>query len=102
MTALNIATDIPSNINTLEKLVAWATSCLHRLNTDVSVSEGVDYVQRAAQANPYYVAQSNIHRLISRTSIELDPDLFVGGRKLWTYAKEINTTKVLTDDMKAN
>jgi hypothetical protein len=101
MTALNIATDIPSSINSVEKLSVWCTNVLHRLYADISVAEGESYTQRAAQANPYYIASANVHRHIGRQSIELDPDFSIGGTKPWSYAKDLGT-KSLTADMKAN
>jgi hypothetical protein len=101
MTALNIATDIPTNINTIEKLHLWSGNILHNLYPEISVAEGENYSQRAAQSNPYYIASTNVHRQISRTSIELDPGFLIGAAKPWSYAKDIGT-KSLTADMKAN
>jgi hypothetical protein len=101
MTTINVATDIPTNINTLEKLLVWAGNCFHNLNGEVTVTEGVNITQYAAQSNPYFIAGVNLHRQVNRQSIELDPGFSVGGLKPWAYAKELST-KVLTAEMKAN
>ncbi len=39
MTALNISTDIPTNINTLEKLAAWVGLALERCNPSAKILE---------------------------------------------------------------
>jgi hypothetical protein len=101
MTALNIATDIPTNINSVEKLSVWCGNVLHTLYPEVSVAEGDNYTQRAAQSNPYYIASANLHRNVARQSIELDPNFAIGASKPWSYAKDLGT-KTLTADMKAN
>jgi hypothetical protein len=101
MTALNIATDIPTNINTVEKLHVWSGNILHNLYPEISVAEGESYTQRGAQSNAYYIASANLHRQITRTSIELDNGFSIGASKPWSYAKDIGN-KSLTADMKAN
>jgi hypothetical protein len=101
MTALNIATDIPSNIVTLEQLSVWSSKCLANLNSTAVAVEGVNYTQSAAQAATFYIANTDTNQHIGRMSISMDPAYLVGGAKPWIYAKEIST-KVLTASMKAN
>lgn len=102
MTQINIATDIPSSIDTVEKLHAWSGSCLHTLNPELSATEGVDNIQRVATCNPYYISSSNLHRLIVRSSLELDNAVFTNGKKIWQNVKEISPNRALTAEMKAN
>jgi hypothetical protein len=101
MTALNIATDIPNAINTVEQLAVWATNVLATLNSNINAVEGENYAQRAAQSGKFYIASADKTRHIGRVSIELGADHLIGGSKPWSYALELST-KPLTAAMKAN
>jgi len=92
MTAINVATDIPSGINTLEKLAAWACLSLANVNPTVEVIEGVGYVERAAQAGPFFVPSENKHRLLCRLSMQISADYQAGGAKTWSYVQELSNT----------
>jgi hypothetical protein len=94
MSSLNIATDIPSQIVTLEQLAAWAGLALTNVNPSLTAIEGQGYTERCCQANPYFIAADNKHRLIIRQSIVLSSDYLSGGRKLWLFAQELSTTAV--------
>lgn len=94
MSAINIATDIPSQINTLEKLVAWGGLTLANINPSLTVIEGVGYTERASQAGVFYVAADNKYRLLVRASIQMSADYLAGGSKLWTFANELSNTAV--------
>ena len=101
MTNINIATDIPSEIVTVEQLNVWTSKCLYRLYPEVTASEGVNNVTKCVQSGDYPIDNTTITRHIGRTSIELDPDYSIGSKKDWMYAKVLGT-KTLTADMKAN
>ncbi|WP_310485720.1 hypothetical protein [Chamaesiphon sp. VAR_48_metabat_403] len=101
MTALNIATDIPSNINSLEKLAVWASNCLFTLNPSVVAVEGENFSQRSAQAGTYFVAATNKTRHVGRNSIVLTANYAVGDEKQWFYAEELSAAP-LTASMKTN
>ena len=101
MSALNIATDIPSSIVTLEQLSVWSSRCLWQLNAATNAIEGENYSQRAAQAGEFYIAAVNKTRHIGRQSIEMSPEYQTGPLKDWMYAQELSTTP-LTPAMKAN
>jgi hypothetical protein len=101
MTALVIATDIPSSINTVEKLAVWSANVLFNLNSGVTAVEGDNYTQRAAQSGNFYIAATDLTRHVARQSIELDAAYSIGAAKPWAYAKELSQ-KPLTADMKAN
>lgn len=94
MTALNIATQIPSQINTVEKLHVWTGLLLANLNPSLTAIEGVGYTERCAQAGIYYVAADNKYRALIRDSIQISPDYLAGGDKLWTYAQELSNTAI--------
>lgn len=101
MTALNIATDIPSNINTMEKLAVWLSNCLFTLNPTINAVEGENFSQRSAQSGTYYIASTNITRHVGRQSIPLSDGYSVGNNKQWNYALPLSDA-ALTAEMKAN
>lgn len=101
MTAISIATDIPSNIVTLEQLNLWSSRCLANLNSAINATEGENYTQRACQSGVFYIASVDKFRHVSRTSIELSPEHLTGAAKDWMYAVEVSN-KPLTAAMKAN
>ncbi len=92
MTAINIATDIPSQINTLEKLFAWAGLALANINPSLTALEGVGYTERCAQAGIFYVAADNKYRALIRGSVQMSSDYLAGGAKQWTFAQELSNT----------
>lgn len=101
MTALNIQTDIPSQIDTLEKLMVWGARCLTNLNSNVAAIEGENYVQRATSAGVFYIAAVDKTQHIGRQSIQLSADNLISSSKTWATALEISQ-KPLTAVMKSN
>lgn len=94
MTALNIATDVPSQINTLEKLAVWAITTLNACNPSLEVVEGQGYVERAAQAGIFYVKADSKHRFLGRASVQMSSEYLAGGSKTWNYAQELSNTPI--------
>ena len=91
MTNINVLTDIPDKIITLEMLHLWTTNCLAALNPTVSAVEGENYVQRAAQAGVFYIASNNKYRHVGRTSIEMLPQHLYDNGKPWLYALPLSS-----------
>lgn len=94
MTALNITTDIPSQINTVEQLAAWCALTLANINPTTEVIEGVGYVERAAQAGIFYVSADNKYRLLARISLQVSADHLAGGTKTWKYIQDLSNTAI--------
>ncbi|MDZ8135163.1 MAG: glucose-6-phosphate dehydrogenase [Nostoc sp. DedQUE04] len=92
MTAFNPATDIPSQIDTLEKLAAWLGSALFTINPTLTVIEGAGYTERACQAGNFFVATDAKTRMIVRLSLEVSPDQASGANKNWTYIQPLSNT----------
>lgn len=93
MTAINIATDIPSSINTLERLATWAIMSLRRTNPtqkviEVSESAPVNVVQAAiVQADDGSV------RFFGRISLPVAADYAEDNvNKLWMKSEELSNT----------
>ncbi|MEH2448946.1 MAG: glucose-6-phosphate dehydrogenase [Nostoc sp.] len=94
MTAINIATDIPFAINTLEKLAVWSGLTLANINPSLTAIEGVGYTERVSQAGIFYVQADNKYRALIRNSIQMSPDYLAGGAKLWTFAQDLSNTAI--------
>jgi len=101
MTAINTATDIPSNIVTLEQLAVWCDNCLSALNPSLSVVEGENYSQRAASTGTYYIASTNKYRHVGRVSVEMDIRHLYDAGKPWLYALPLSDA-ALNPLMKVN
>ena len=89
MTAFTTS-QIPSSVNTLEKLVLWATTALQYINPTTVSEEGEGFVEKAVSSNTFYVQSANRHVFLGRVSIGVSPDRIVGGAKHWTYAQELS------------
>lgn len=96
MTAINISTDIPSQIDTLEKLAAWSGLTLANINAGLTAIEGAGYTERVSQAGVFYVQADNKYRILIRHSIEMSSDYLAGGSKLWTFAQALSNTAIPT------
>ncbi|MBE8985893.1 glucose-6-phosphate dehydrogenase [Nostoc sp. LEGE 12450] len=101
MTTINIATDIPSQITTLEQLHAWSAQALFSINPTLVVIEGVGYTERAAQAGNFWVAADSKTRMICRLSLEVSPDHLSASGKPWTFVQPLSAT-ALPASFKAN
>lgn len=94
MTAIAIANQIPSQIDTLEKLHVWSGLALANINPTQTAIEGVGYTERVSQAGIFFVAADNKYRALIRSSIQMSPDHLAGGAKLWTYAQPLASTAI--------
>lgn len=101
MTAINLATDIPSQITTLEQLHFWASLALAAINPTLVVTEGVGYDERACQAGIFFVGVTGKHRGLTRGSVEVAPDYLSGAQKTWMYAIEYSNSPI-PSNFKAN
>ncbi len=97
MTALNITTDIPSNINTLEKLAAWVGLALERCNPTLKILESPEAEpQRVAQA-VLIRADDATHRMIIRLALTVNDDYASNSTvKFWQNAQEFSNVALPT------
>lgn len=97
MTVLNIATDIPSNINTLEKLAAWVGLALERCNPTLKILESPDATpQRVAEA-VLIKADDATHRMIIRLTIPIVSDYASNSTvKFWQQALPLSDVALPT------
>ncbi|WP_193196410.1 glucose-6-phosphate dehydrogenase [Nostoc sp. MG11] len=94
MTAINLATDIPSQINTVEKLHSWTGNLLANVNPALMVIEGVSYTERAAQWGRFWIPADVKTREIIRLSLAVSADWTNGSGKPWTFVQELSTTAI--------
>jgi hypothetical protein len=89
MTTLSL-TNIPSNINTLEKLHLWTVLALRDINGAKSIVEAEGYLPERLVQAPIIETPNAGQRFILRTSIELDL-IYTSDKtkKLWEHAKEL-------------
>lgn len=97
MTALNPATDIPTNIDTVEKLAVWTANVLSSLNLTTTALEAAGYSQRVAQSGVFYVDVDNRHRSLIRLSIPMSPEHLAGANNNWVYAEELSNAPIPTN-----
>ena len=89
MTAFN-KDQLPSNVNTLEKLIVWAGTAAYQINKIVTATEGVGAAQKVAQFGIYNVESNNTNRVILRQSLELEDDYAINGKPIWEEVKELS------------
>lgn len=90
------STDIPTNINTLEKLAAWVGLALARCNPSLKILEDPNLPpQRAAEA-VLLKADDNSYRLVIRLSLPIDAGYAENTAKFWTNTNELSNTALPT------
>lgn len=92
---LDIATQIPTDINTVEQLAVWALLLLDD-------QAGIVQIKEEENMLPVWAAQTQIvrvadktKRMIGRFSLEMEPDYDTNTTvKLWRRVKEVVTTTI--------
>ena len=93
MTQIDITTDIPSDINTLERLAMWTCMALRRVNLTLSIIEIANAPAEKAVQTALVLADDNSIRFIGRMSLEIPNDYAEDNSvKLWNKAKELSNT----------
>ena len=85
---------IPSNINTLEKLAAWCALGLHRINPTLSILEQENQAPTRVAQTVFFQAADGSLRLSVRLSIPIDPTYSTQGRKFWENAQDISNVVI--------
>jgi hypothetical protein len=95
MTTINIATDIPSQINTLERLAMWSCMALRRVNPTLAVIEVSNQTAEKVAQTAIVQADDGKIRFVGRLSIEVASDYGEDSTsKLWTKALEFSNTQL--------
>lgn len=92
-------TDIPSSVNSLEKLLVWANSVLNEVAPSVTAIEATGSAERVANSGVFQISATDpvTWRCISRTSIPLSSQWRRGQGKLWTYAQDVSSAAIPTE-----
>jgi hypothetical protein len=94
MTALNLSTDIPSAINTVERLHAWSGYLLATVNPQLAILEDVNRTEFVASEGIIKAADGSI-RVITRAALDLDPNYrYDSSKKLWMHVREFSSTAI--------
>lgn len=94
MTAFNPTTDLPSQINTVESLVAWGIYVLATANPQKAILEDLNRSEYAAQTGIVKAADQS-QRMIGRASLELDDTYLTDNtKKLWMHVKELSSVEI--------
>jgi hypothetical protein len=91
-------TDIPSSVNTLEKLIVWASTIMNDLYTDTTAIESTGNAERVCQSAPFLITAVTppTWRVVSRTSIPLQPT-WRRQQKIWQFAIDIGSASIPTE-----
>lgn len=94
MSSLVLATGIPSNINTLERVLAWSGYTLAFCNPTVGVVEAVNRTEKAAQAIIFQAADDS-YRILIRACLPVNPN-FMNDRtvKIWQHTQELSNVAI--------
>jgi hypothetical protein len=95
MSALTIGTDVPTNINSLEKMILWAALTGNNIASAVEVVEVVGELPQSVAQVTISQAADDTYRASVRLSVKLDP-AFMNDRtkKLWEFAQEWSSASI--------
>jgi len=89
---------LPTSIDTVEKLSVWCAMVLNNvaLQTTVQETSGLNQPVAVSQVFTYADTGVNKWRHVGRQSVEINPLWQTGAQKLWTYAQVISSTAIPT------
>ena len=91
MTAFN-SSQIPSSVDTFEKLNAWSALVLNHVNPNLEVIEGPNAVVKASQFGIFKIDSTGKTNVFSRQSCELEDDFAYYNGPLYERVKEFSQT----------
>lgn len=90
MTAF-VAANLPSTVNSLEKLAVWVSLALSQINPSLAVIETTGESTKVAQT-ALFRASDNTVRLSVRLSVPIDPNYAINTVKFWGNAQDLSNT----------
>ena len=94
MTAINITTDIPTNIKTLEQLAAWSALALYRCNPSRKILENPDLSPQPVAYIGLIKADNNTNRLVVRLSLPIADSYPESSQKFWMNTLEFDNVEL--------
>jgi hypothetical protein len=91
--------DLPTSINTVEKLAVWVGNVLNNVALQTTVQEvsGISQPVAVSQIFTYNDAGTLKWRYVARISVEISPNHQSGAAKIWTHAQNLSATAIPTD-----
>lgn len=89
---LNLA-QIPSEIDTAEKLATWVLMLLHEAHPTLKTVESENISEYVAQAS-IIKAFDESTRVVFRVSLPLNSNYWTAGDPLWTQTKKLSDTAI--------
>lgn len=96
MSTINIGTSIPSAINTLEKLLAWAGFAFHFYNKGLQRQLPSDTAPGSIAEAVIVTDVNNQPCLVIRCTIPLSDSYMSNANKLWEDALEVSNVPIGT------
>ena len=91
MTALNLA-NIPSNINTYERLLIWAAQCCQSISNGQQTNAVSGVAQVPTVQVQVAITADNVDRFIVSAYVPVNmDDLNSGSQKTWMAAKDLSS-----------
>lgn len=90
-----VPADIPSNVNTVEKLVVWGNTILSDLYPDLTRVESAGQAVRLVQSGPFLIEATTPSQwvIISRSSLSL-PSNWRRNGKIWVNVTDIGPSAI--------
>lgn len=92
-----VPSNIPGNVNTLEKLACWVGLALARLNPTLSSLELTGQTPEKVAQVSFFRAADNTLRLNVRLSIPIDEQYASLTRKFWENAQDLSQASLPTN-----
>ncbi|NDJ16780.1 glucose-6-phosphate dehydrogenase [Myxacorys almedinensis] len=91
--------DVPSSVNSVEKLIVWANSLMDELHPSVTAIEASGVAERVCASGLFKITATDpvTWRAISRTSIPIGSSWRRGNAKIWTFAQDISSQAIPTE-----
>jgi hypothetical protein len=97
MTAFTASTDLPSAVNSLEKLAVWTGLVLGRVNPTLAILEDPGFAPERVCQTQIRRVDDGSERCIIRIAVPMDETYKSDiSRKLWTFASDISNIVIPT------
>lgn len=91
-----LSSNVPSNVNTVERLHLWSGLILIRNNPTLAILEQADASPQKATQGYFFRAGDNTLRYTLRITLGIDETYSTQTRKFWENALELTNTAIPT------
>ena len=94
MTNIVQSTDVPTNIDTLERMLAWSGQALAFVNPSLGVLETPDRAEKVAQV-AIFQAADNTYRMLVRACLPVNAAYMNDStKKIWMHVDAVSNTAI--------